>query len=200
MIFLLIMILYVILLDEIIMSSVQRRFGPFNIGIFGLLASIINGINLIITQFILPRFSLLFSMLLLPFLFLIFLLILFSLSFPLFILDSYSLILLLFIFSSLLILIMSFLSSSSLSKYSFIGSLRIINQFISFSLIFDLILIFFIYSYSFLSFSFISLFLFSSFSLISFISFSIISYFIPFSFCFGYKLKIECELCKKETD
>jgi hypothetical protein len=154
------------------MSSVQRRFGPFNLGIIGLLASILNGINLIFTQFIIPRYSLLFSILILPFLFLIFLLILFSFGFPLFILDSFYLFLLLFIFSTLLILIMSFLSSSSFSKYSFIGSLRIINQFISFSLIFDLIIIIFTFSYSFIIFSFISLFLFSSFSFYIFFSFS----------------------------
>lgn len=143
------------------MSSIQRRSGPFNIGIFGLLASIINGINLIITQFIIPSYSLIYSMLFLPFIFLSFLLIIFSFGFPLFIIDSIYLFIILFIFSTLLILLMSFLSSSSFSKYSFIGSLRIINQFISFSLIFDLILIIFFFSYSLLSYSFISLLLFS---------------------------------------
>ena len=53
--FLLIGIIYYILLDELIMGNSQRRKGPFNLGGYGILSSIINGFNLIITQFLLPK-------------------------------------------------------------------------------------------------------------------------------------------------
>ena len=36
-------------------GSAQRRIGPFNIGWYGILSSIINGCNLIITQLIIPK-------------------------------------------------------------------------------------------------------------------------------------------------
>ena len=44
--------IYFILLDELIISSAQRRIGPFNLGWIGILSSIINGCNLITTQLI----------------------------------------------------------------------------------------------------------------------------------------------------
>ncbi len=37
------------------MGSAQRRIGPFNLGWYGILSSIINGCNLIITQLIIPK-------------------------------------------------------------------------------------------------------------------------------------------------
>jgi NADH:ubiquinone oxidoreductase subunit H len=42
--------IYSILLDELIMGNTQRRKGPFNLGGYGILSSIVNGFNLIITQ------------------------------------------------------------------------------------------------------------------------------------------------------
>ena len=42
--------IYFILLDELIIGSVQRRIGPLNLGWYGILSSIINGCNLITTQ------------------------------------------------------------------------------------------------------------------------------------------------------
>jgi len=42
-------------LDELIIGSAQRRKGPFNLGGYGILSSIVNGFNLIITQFIIPK-------------------------------------------------------------------------------------------------------------------------------------------------
>jgi len=47
--------IYSILLDELIIGNTQRRKGPFNLGGYGILSSIINGFNLIITQFIIPK-------------------------------------------------------------------------------------------------------------------------------------------------
>ena len=41
--------IYFILLDELIIGSVQRRIGPLNLGWYGILSSIMNGCNLITT-------------------------------------------------------------------------------------------------------------------------------------------------------
>jgi NADH:ubiquinone oxidoreductase subunit H len=49
--------IYSILLDELIIGNTQRRKGPFNLGGYGILSSIINGFNLIITQFLIPKLS-----------------------------------------------------------------------------------------------------------------------------------------------
>jgi len=43
------------------MGLTQRRFGPINLGFYGFLAAIINGCNLIITQYILPKHHFLLS-------------------------------------------------------------------------------------------------------------------------------------------
>jgi hypothetical protein len=43
------------------MGLTQRRFGPVNLGVYGFLAAIINGCNLIITQYILPKHHFLLS-------------------------------------------------------------------------------------------------------------------------------------------
>ena len=37
------------------MGSAQRRIGPFNLGGYGVLASIVNGCNLVITQMVIPK-------------------------------------------------------------------------------------------------------------------------------------------------
>ena len=52
---LLLITIYFILLDELIMGCVQRRIGVFNIGFYGILSSIINGCNLLISQYLLPK-------------------------------------------------------------------------------------------------------------------------------------------------
>jgi len=130
------------------MSSAQRRFGPFNIGVFGLLASIINGLNLLFVQsfFIMSSYSLvMFS---LPLLFLLVLLLLFSLIMPLYLMDVYFSFFVFVLASSLLIFIYFLLSYSSFSKYSIIGSFRIVIQFLAFGLVFDIILAIFSYLYS----------------------------------------------------
>jgi NADH:ubiquinone oxidoreductase subunit H len=87
MIIMLVAIIYTILVDEIVMSLSQRRFGPFNIGIMGLLASIVNGLNLLVIQsfFIMSSYS--FVMFLLPLVFLGLLLVVLSTISPLYIID-----------------------------------------------------------------------------------------------------------------
>ena len=39
-----------IALDELLMSSVHRRVGPLNLGWYGLLAAVVNGVNLALSQ------------------------------------------------------------------------------------------------------------------------------------------------------
>jgi len=63
--------------------------------------------------------------------------------------------------SSLLIFVYFLLSYSSFSKYSIIGSFRIMVQYLAFGLVFDVILAIFLYVYSFLAFSVFGLYLFS---------------------------------------
>ena len=43
------------------MGCAQRRIGPYNLGGYGILSSIINGCNLIIAQFIVPKLHLHFG-------------------------------------------------------------------------------------------------------------------------------------------
>jgi NADH:ubiquinone oxidoreductase subunit H len=160
---LLIVIVYVILLDELVMSSAQRRFGPFNIGVFGLFASIVNGVNLLFVQsfFIMSSYSLvMFS---LPLLFLFVLLCLYSISMPLYLLDVYFNFFMFVLASSVLVFVYFLLSYSSFSKYSIIGSFRIITQFLAFGLVFDIILAVFSYHYSHSIFSLSGIFSFSLF-------------------------------------
>lgn len=165
MLLVLVVIIYLILLDELVMSSAQRRFGPFNIGVLGLLASIINGINLIIiaSYFIMSSYSLI--MFLGPLIFLSILLLFFSFLLPMFVIDVFSVYFLIILLSSLLVFVYFLLSYASFSKYSIIGSFRIVTQYLSFGLIFDVLLSIFLYVSSFLSFSLFSLSVFSSLSI-----------------------------------
>jgi hypothetical protein len=129
------------------MSSAQRRFGPFNIGVYGLLASIINGINLLFVQsfFIMSSYSVvMYSG---PLVFLFVLLMIFSLVLPLYLLDVLFSYFVFVLASSLLVFVYFLLSYSSFSKYSIIGSFRIITQFLAFGLVFDVILTLFLYLY-----------------------------------------------------
>jgi len=165
--------IYFILLDELVMGLTQRRFGPVNLGIYGILAAIINGCNLIITQYILPKHHFLLSsfnlvnrnetersvndswhmsnarslflsyfsfgsfsgLSLFPLLFLMSSFFGSILIYPFFLIDiSLSLIVIL-VNSGLIILFLIFSSFSGLSKYSMLGSIRLISQLISFELI-----------------------------------------------------------------
>lgn len=157
--------IYFILLDELVMGLTQRRFGPVNLGFYGFLAAIINGCNLIITQYILPKHHFLLSFFnsiavsksesfvgqflfssyfsfgsfsglsLFPLLFLMSSFFGSILIYPFFLIDiSLSLIIIL-VNSGLIILFLIFSSFSGLSKYSMLGSIRLISQLISFELI-----------------------------------------------------------------
>lgn len=60
MLFLLIflIVIYFILLDETMIAAVQRRSGPTNLGFYGLLAPILNGLNLAIATVLIPKHAL----------------------------------------------------------------------------------------------------------------------------------------------
>jgi NADH:ubiquinone oxidoreductase subunit H len=157
MILLLVAVVYMILLDEIVMSLSQRRFGPFNIGILGLLASIVNGINLLLIQSYYVMSSYSFVMFVGPLVFLLLLLATFSLICPLYILDVSWAFLMLIVLSSVLALVYFTLSYSSFSKYSMVGAFRIFTQYLAFGLLFDVILAIVLYVYCFTAGSLFSL-------------------------------------------
>jgi len=154
---LLLAVVYMILLDEIVMSLSQRRFGPFNIGILGLLASIVNGINLLLIQSYYVMSSYSFVMFVGPLFFLLLLVGTFSLICPLYILDVSWAFIMLIVLSSLLALVYFTLSYSSFSKYSMVGAFRIFSQYLAFGLIFDVILAIVLYVYGFTAGSLFSL-------------------------------------------
>ena len=153
-IYLLLMIIYFILLDELIMSYAQIRIGPFNLGYYGLFSSLINGCNFIISQYLIPKIyinSLFLVFQSFPLLFLLFSLLLYILIYPFFLVDIYlSLILFLFI-SSLSIFFIILTAFSSCSKYSYLGSIRIISQLIAFELLTSTIILLYSFSFNWLS-------------------------------------------------
>jgi len=132
------------------MGCSQRRIGPLNLGWYGILATLINGCNLIISQFLIPK--------VIVFGFQIFIIFFFLYSFynylilyPYYLLDIYNSIILILLLIGICILFINFSAFSSYSKYSILGSIRIISQFISFELIFTTILLIFIWSWNDLS-------------------------------------------------
>jgi len=143
--------IYFILLDELMMGCVQRRIGPFNLGIYGLISTIINGCNLIISQFLVPKLHFDFMFQLFPILFFIYSLENYILLFPFFVVEIYfSLMILIWLMGFCIILII-FSAFSSCSKYSMLGCMRIISQLISFELIWTTIILIYIWSWNELS-------------------------------------------------
>ena len=48
-------IIYFVLLDRLMMAAVQRRTGPYNVGYFGLLKSMDDGLKLVKNEVIIPK-------------------------------------------------------------------------------------------------------------------------------------------------
>jgi NADH:ubiquinone oxidoreductase subunit H len=119
--------IYFILLDELIMGCAQRRIGPFNLGHYGLLSSLINGCNLIISQYLLPKVCLHFGFQSFPILFLIFSSHCSAMLYPFFLIDLYLSIILFILLSSASLLFIIFTAFSGCSKYSMLGCIRIIS-------------------------------------------------------------------------
>lgn len=129
------------------MSCWQRRIGPLNLGIFGILSALINGLNLIIAHVVIPNlhYSLLFNIVPIYYLFIGF--IVYYISYPFFIYDLYLSFICLILISGLSIIFIVFASFSGCSKYSILGAVRIISQFISFEFIFSSLYYYYIFSY-----------------------------------------------------
>ena len=143
--------IYFILLDELIMGCAQRRIGPFNLGGYGFLSSLINGCNLIISQFLVPKAHFHFGLQSFPIFFFLFSLQNYILLYPFFLVDIYLSLIILFWLMGLSIVLIIFSAFSSCSKYSMLGCIRIISQLISFELIWTTIILIFIWSWNELS-------------------------------------------------
>ncbi len=140
--------IYFILLDELIMGSAQRRIGPFNLGWYGILSSIINGCNLIITQLIIPKLHFYFGFQSFPIFFFLFSMINYSIIYPFYLINLMFSLVLIIIISALSILFIILGAFSGSSKYSMLGCIRIISQLISFELIWTTIFCYIIWSYN----------------------------------------------------
>ena len=135
------------------MGCSQRRIGPFNLGHYGIYSSLINGCNLFISQYLLPKLHFHFGFQSFPLLFMLFSLLIYDLIYPFFLVDLYTSLILVIIFSSVSILFIISSSFTGCSKYSMLGCIRIISQLISFELLASSILMIFVLSFNDLSIS-----------------------------------------------
>jgi len=87
--FILIAAVFFILLDELIMGSAQRRIGPFNLGGYGIFSSLINGCNLIIAQFLVPKLYFYFGFQFFPLFFFVLSIQNYILLYPFYLVDIY---------------------------------------------------------------------------------------------------------------
>jgi len=145
--------IYSILLDELIMGCSQRRIGPFNLGYYGFVGSLINGSNLIISQYLLPKLHFHFGFQFFPLLFMLLSLFIFYFIFPFFLVDLLINLIVVTIFLSISILFIIISAFTGCSKYSMLGCIRLISQLISFELISTSIVIIFVISFNDLSIS-----------------------------------------------
>ena len=139
---------FFILLDELIMGSAQRRIGPFNLGGYGLLSSIINGCNLIISQFLVPKVYFYFGFEFFPIFFFVFSIQNYILFYPFFLVDIYISVIIVVWLIGFCIVWIIFSSLCSCSKYSMLGCIRLISQLLSFELIWTTIIFVFIFSWN----------------------------------------------------
>ncbi len=142
------------------MGSAQRRIGPFNLGWYGIISSIINGCNLIITQLIIPKLHFYFGFQSFPIFFFLWSIISYSIIYPFYLINVMFSLVLIIIMSGLSILFIILSAFSGNSKYSMLGCIRIISQLISFELIWTTILSYIIWSLNEISIVGFSIFLF----------------------------------------
>jgi NADH:ubiquinone oxidoreductase subunit H len=126
-----------ILVDEIMMGIWQRRIGPLNIGLYGILSVFMNGFNLIITYMVIPNiyYSLVFQCT--PIIYLICGVCVYNMMYPFYGLDYGMSLLGIIYINGMGLLCIVFSGWSGSSKYSIIGGFRIISQFISLEFIFS---------------------------------------------------------------
>ena len=128
------------------MGSAQRRIGPFNLGGYGIFSSLINGCNLIISQFLVPKLYFYFGFQLFPVFFFVLSVQNYILLYPFFLIDVYIGLIIVVWLMGLSIVFIIFSALSSCSKYSMLGCIRIVSQLISFELIWTTIIFVFIWS------------------------------------------------------
>lgn len=143
-----VIIIYFILLDELIMSSSQRRIGPYNIGTYGIFSSLINGTNLIMTQLINVKLQFNYGFQLFPIVFMLISLLNYNIIYPFCLFDIYISLIIVLLFNTLSIIFLILSAFSGSSKYSILGSIRLITQLVSFELIFTTLLLIIIISYN----------------------------------------------------
>jgi NADH:ubiquinone oxidoreductase subunit H len=115
-------------LDELIMAVTQRRIGPSNSGWYGIISSPVNGCNPIISQSLRPKVYVHFGYSLFPILFFHFAILNYIIPYPFYLVDVYlsSIIVMILIGISLVFTILS--PFPGRSKYSILGSTRLIPQ------------------------------------------------------------------------
>jgi len=133
------------------MGCAQRRIGPLNLGWYGFLSSLINGCNLIISQFLVTKLHIHFGFQSFPIFYLLWSLAHYIMLSPFFLVDVYLSLILLILLSGLSIVFIIFSAFSGLSKYSILGCIRLISQFVSFELMFTTIILMLIWSWNDLS-------------------------------------------------
>lgn len=126
-----------ILVDEIMMGIWQRRIGPLNIGLFGIMSVFMNGFNLIITYMVIPNiyYGLVFQCT--PIIYLICGVCVYNMMYPFYGLDYGMSLLGIIYINGMGLLCIVYSGWSGGSKYSIIGGFRIISQFISLEFIFS---------------------------------------------------------------
>ena len=123
------------------MGNSQRRRGPLNLGGYGILSSILNGFNLIITQLIIPKLYIHYWFHLFPILFLLISLSIYTIIFPFFLLDLFISFIIFLVISGISMILLFLLSFTGLSKYSMLGCIRLISQYVAYELILTTLLL-----------------------------------------------------------
>ena len=140
--FSLFIIIFFILIDELVLSVSQKRYGPVNISYLGLLTSVVNGINLGISSVCFTNNFYVNELLVCIYFVVSVTFYAYQLVFPTFYLYfvfTFFFLVLLFMFDLFLLLALVIFS---FSKYSFLGSLRLVSQHLALDLFFTTIVCF----------------------------------------------------------
>ncbi len=127
------------------MSLSQRRLGPYNLGVYGILSSILNGLNLILCQLIIMKIQLHYGFQLFPCLFFIISFISYYIICPSLLIGTIISFFIVLILYALVITFLCFIPISSIGKYSLLSCIRLITQQISFELISSIVFSIFVY-------------------------------------------------------
>ena len=133
---------YSIMYDELVLSCAQLRSGPFNLGYYGIFSSLVNGLNLVISQFLIPKLHITFGFQFFPIWFMFFALLFCTLIHPFFLVDVYIGLLAVPFRSSFSTHPLILTAFTGCSKHTILGSIRIISQLISFELLTSTLIIF----------------------------------------------------------